>query len=79
MKKKKEMSRIGSESLLSEMEKLVVFGGENVVPPLEEFPTNDPCRQNGSCSNNSSCSENGVCLRNTSCSGFTHCTDVNGV
>lgn len=79
MKKKKQLSQIGSKSLLSEMEKLVVYGGENVVPPIEEFPTNDPCNLNGSCSNNSACSENGVCVRNSACYGFSHCTDVIGV
>ena len=78
MKKKKQLTEIESESLLSEMEKLVVYGGEEVLYD-DTLLLNDVCRHNGDCHHNTSCDENGVCIRNNACTGFTHCRDVLGV
>mgnify|MGYP006873217986 CR=1 FL=1 len=78
MKKKKNLSNWRSESVLSEMERLHVLGGEHQIID-DAFPVNDACRTNGKCFHNNACFENGVCERNTVCEGFAHCTDVIGV
>ena len=69
MEKKKVRKENKSYSILSEMEKLEIWGGT----PNDPYEANGFCRDNNHCSNNNSCSENTYCYYNQGCMNHTRC------
>lgn len=67
------LAEFRSDSLLSEMEQLKIYGGSGNP---KEFLPNDGCSSNTDCTGNSGCNGNTSCNHNDSCIGHNKCSDL---
>lgn len=68
------MEPIGSKGdLLSEMEMLKIYGGDDNDPYNGNCSSNGSCRGNGDCISNGTCNTNSICTSDATCNTNSRC------